>query len=93
MKTNKVIKYDRMVNDYSIGDEHYALGKIVTEDGATHYVAINYDFCDENGMLKQRLNGLQMHTSDTMQECMESVQTSYRVRHGEDLEQIFQGLL
>lgn len=83
MKTNNVVKYERLTNDFNIGEEHYALGKITTEDGAIHYVAINYEYCDDNGMLKQALNGLQMHTSDTLQECIESVKMCYRIKHGE----------
>lgn len=84
----EVISYEKRVNDFNIGDEHYAIGEVVLEDGTVHHVAINYNYCDENGMLKESLNGLQMHLSDNLHECIKSVKMSYFARQGYSIEQL-----
>ena len=41
---------------------------IVKQDDA--YCAIDYKYIDEEGKLKQGLNGLQMHCAKTLEDCM-----------------------
>lgn len=67
-------EFKMKTRDYSVGGRHFTLGKL--EDV---YVAIEHKYIDENGCMKQALNGLQMYASKTMEDCMERVAQQVRV--------------
>ena len=58
-----------------------------------YYCAIEDKYLDENGVTKQKLNGLQMHAKETMAKCIKAVQDSveidYLMNNGYSMAQAF----
>ena len=62
------------VRDYQVGGRHFVLG---TLEG--RYVAIEDKYIDENGCCNTQLNGIQMHASKTLEDCMNRVSSQVKV--------------
>ncbi len=58
-----------------------------------YFCAIDTEYLDEDGRLKQTLNGLQMHANKSMPQCIEetraSVEIEYRIGEGMSFEDAF----
>ena len=61
-----------------------------------YYCAIEDKYLDENGVVNQKLNGLQMHAEKTMEQCIKAVQDSveidYLMDNGYSMEQAFKAV-
>lgn len=62
------------VRDYQVGGRHFVLGVL---EG--RFVAIEDKYIDDKGCCTERLNGIQMYASRTLQECMQRVSDQVQV--------------
>lgn len=54
---------------------------IVVKDEEGYYLSINKEYLDENGCLTQELNGLQMHASKDLNDCVNSTIADVEIEH------------
>ena len=58
---------------------------IVVKDEEGYYLSINKEYIDENGCLTQELNGLQMHASKDLNDCVNSTIADVEIEYLENI--------
>lgn len=64
-----------VVTKYIIRNKKFYIVRFTNDDGNKLYGAIDFDYV-ENGKLTRQLNGVQMHVSTDLNQCIEYTRTS-----------------